>query len=412
MKILFITDNFPPETAPPASRTYEHIREWNRMGHKVTVITSFPNFPFGKIYKGYKNKLWEVENMKGIKVIRVWTFIAENKGFLLRVIDFLSFMLTSFFAGIFVKKHDLIIGTSPQFFTVCSAWALSKIKSTPWVFELRDIWPESLKAVDISQNNTLIKFFEKIEIFLYKSADLIISVTHSFKESLIQRGIDSKKIHVITNGVDANRFQYIPKDKSLLKEFNLQNKFVVSYIGTHGMAHSIETIVNAARLIEDSGLHNDIIFLLLGSGSEKTTLKKYIEENNINNILMLDPVKRDLISKYWSITDISVVHLRESKLFETVIPSKIFESMAMGKPILLGVKGETKKIIENTSSGIYFEPENSEQLKDLVLKFHEDKNLLSQFTDNALNASKEYNRKKLAENMIEIIQTKIMKNND
>lgn len=404
MKILFLTDNFPPETTPPASRTFEHVKEWTNLGHEVIVITSFPNFPFGKVYDGYKNKLWQVENINGIKVVRVWTFISENKGFLLRVIDFISFMFTSFIAGLFIRRPQIIIGTSPQFFTVCSAWALSKIKSVPWVFELRDIWPESLKAVNLSKNTTLIRLFEKIEIFLYKSADVIISVTHSFKSLLIERGIDGNKIYVVTNGVDITKFKMIEKDQNLLREYNLIDKFVVSYIGTHGMAHSLETIIDAAKELEKKIQYKDIIFVLLGSGSEKKKLESYIKKIGIQNILMINPVKRDEIYRYWSITDLAVVHLKNNDLFKTVIPSKIFESMSMGIPIALGVKGETKKIIEDSKSGIYFEPENSSDLCNLVIRLYEDRYLLNKYKVNALKAVKTYNRANLARDMLKILE--------
>ena len=404
MKILFLTDNFPPETTPPASRSYEHIREWVSLGHEVTVITSFPNFPFGKVYDGYKNKLWQVEDIDGIKVIRVWTFIAENKGFLLRIIDFISFMFSSFLAGLFLSRPQIIIGTSPQFFTVCSSWALAKIKSVPWVFELRDIWPESLKAVDLSKNVLLIRVFEKIEIFLYKSADIIISVTHSFKSALIKRGIDGNKIYVVTNGVDISKFKMINKDQALLSKYDLIDKFVVSYIGTHGMAHSLETIIDAAKELEKKFKYKDIIFVLLGSGSEKKKLESYTKKIGAQNILMLDPVERDQIYRYWSITDLAVVHLKDDDLFKTVIPSKIFESMSMGIPIALGVKGETKKIIEDSKSGIYFEPENSSDLCNLVIRLYEDKYLLKKYKVNASKAAKTYNRENLAKNMLKILE--------
>ena len=194
MHILFLTDNFPPEVNAPASRTFEHCREWVKNGHQVTVITCAPNFPKGKVYKGYKNKLWQSEIIDGIKVIRVWTYITANEGFVKRILDYVSFMVSAIFASIFVKRPNLVIGTSPQFFTACAAYIVSRMKRVPYVFELRDIWPESIKAVGAMGDSVVIRFFEYIEMFLYRKADLIVSVTKSFKKTLIKRGIEEEKI--------------------------------------------------------------------------------------------------------------------------------------------------------------------------------------------------------------------------
>ena len=182
MHILFLTDNFPPEGNAPATRTFEHTREWVKQGHKVTVITCAPNFPEGKVFDGYQNKWLSKERIEGIDVWRVKTYITANEGFLKRTLDFVSFMLSSFLFGLFSKKVDVVVGTSPQFFTVISAWALAKLKRVPFIFELRDIWPASITAVGAMKKSKMISLLEKIEMFLYRQADSIISVTHSFKK--------------------------------------------------------------------------------------------------------------------------------------------------------------------------------------------------------------------------------------
>ena len=209
MHILFLTDNFPPEGNAPSARTFEHAREWVKEGHKVTVITGAPNFPEGQLFKGYKNKWLLKEKMEGIVVWRVKTYITANEKFLKRSLDFVSFMFSSFLFGLFTRKVDVVIGTSPQFFTVISAWALAKLKRVPFVFELRDIWPASITAVGAMKHNWIIDLLEKIEMFLYQQADLIISVTHSFKIELIGRGILANKIKVVLNGVDLKKYKPI-----------------------------------------------------------------------------------------------------------------------------------------------------------------------------------------------------------
>jgi len=187
MHILFLTDNFPPEANAPASRTFEHCREWVKAGHQVTVITCVPNFPKGKVFEGYRNKLWQSEEMDGIRVIRVWSYITANEGFAKRILDYVSYMVTASIAALFVRRVDLIIGTSPQFFTACAAYATSVMKRRPWVFELRDIWPESIRVVSAMKHSRVLDFLERVELFLYRKSTAIVSVTHAFKKNLIDR---------------------------------------------------------------------------------------------------------------------------------------------------------------------------------------------------------------------------------
>ncbi len=398
MKILFITDNFPPEVNAPASRTYEHCKEWVKEGIDVTVLTCFPNFPLGKVYEGYKNKLYQKETIDGIKVIRLWSYITQNKGFLKRSLDFLSFGISSFFAGLFLK-YDVIIATSPQFFTTWSAYGLSKIKRKPWVFELRDLWPESIKAVGASKNEKLLKFLEKIELGLYKDANLIISVTDSFKQNLINRGVNAKKIKIIYNGANLELFKPKPKNEKLLKKLNLEDKFIIGYIGTHGMAHGLDFILKSAKKIKNEKIH----FLFIGNGAEKENLLKLSEQLNLNDVTFLSSVPKKEVPDYLSIIDVSLVNLKKSDLFKTVIPSKIFESCAMEKPILLGVEGESKEIITKYNAGVCYEPENEEEFLKCINKL-QDKALYTQLQKGCKNLAIDFDRKKLAKKMLNYIK--------
>lgn len=201
MRILFLSDNFPPEYNAPANRTYEHCKEWIALGAEVVVITCAPNFPTGIVYPGFKNKLYQREELNGIKVIRVWSYITANSGIFKRTLDFLSFSFTSFIVGLFIKC-DIIIATSPQFFTAVSGCALGLFRMKPWVMEVRDIWPESIKAVEAVDSKWVISFLEKIELLLYKYASKIIVVTDSFKDNLTSRGVSPEKIFVTKNGAD------------------------------------------------------------------------------------------------------------------------------------------------------------------------------------------------------------------
>lgn len=404
MKILFITDNFPPEINAPATRTYEHCKEWIDKGAEVTVITCAPNFPRGEIYKGYKNKFYQKEIIDQIEVIRVWSYVSSNKGFAKRVLDYFSFACTSFVVGLF-QKFDIVIATSPQFFTTWSASALSFFKQKPWIFELRDLWPESIESIGAIKHKKIINILEKIELFLYRDANSVIPVTDAFKKNLILRGINSTKIKVITNGSNLELFQEQEKDSTLLKELGLTDKFVVGYIGTHGLAHSLDFIIQSISNIKDDSIH----FLFVGDGAEKEKIMKLANELKLDNITFLAPIKKELVPKYLSIIDVSLAPLKKSDTFKSVIPSKIFEAAAMKKPTLLGVEGQAQEIIERFNAGICFEPENQNDFIEKLMLLR-DENFYRSLQMGAVRLSKSFDRKKLALQMLEIIQDTIQPN--
>ena len=403
MHILFLTDNFPPEGNAPATRTFEHAREWVDKGHKVTVITCAPNFPEGKVFEGYKNKWLSKQKIEGINVWRVKTYISANEGFIKRTIDFISFMLSSLFFGLFTRKIDVVIGTSPQFFTVISAWALAKFKRVPFVFELRDIWPASITAVGAMKGSWVIKALEKLELFLYLQADLIISVTNSFKAELQNRGVSADKIKVVLNGVDLSKYKPLPeKDKAFSEEFQLQGKFVAGYVGTHGLAHALDSIIEAAELLK---AEDDIRIVFAGGGADRARLEKLVEARDLSNVVMIPRQPKENMQKIWSLCDVSLVSLKDTPLFSTVIPSKIFESMAMSLPIIISVpEGESTQIIRTQKAGLVIPPENSNSLSEATLNIKKDKNLYRDLADNSRLAASKFNRETLAIEMLSHIK--------
>jgi glycosyltransferase involved in cell wall biosynthesis len=400
MKILFITDNFPPETNPPATRTMKHIKEWQKNKDvKITVITCFPNYPKGKIFEGYKNKLYQKEMIEKITVIRVWSFMAKNTGFLKRIIDHLSFAIMAFFIGIF-QKFDIIVATSPQFFTTWTAFLLSKIKRKNWIFELRDIWPESIYTLGAIKNKYVISILEKIELALYKDAKVVIPVTHSFKNNLIKRNIDPKKITVITNGVDRNIYKPLNKNLKLQNELNLNGKFVVGYFGTHGLAHGLDFIIKSSKKINSDKIH----FLFVGDGSEKNSLIRLADKYNISNISFVDSVSENKIIEYISLSDISLINLKKNDTFKSVIPSKMFNVASMQKPILLGVDGEARSILEKYSAGVFFEPENEKMFIKKLLDLKNNIDLYNHSIQGCNKMATDYDFKDLASKMLSIIK--------
>lgn len=398
LRILFFTDNFPPESNAPANRTYEHCVEWVKNGAEVTVITCNPNFPKGKLFPGYKNTIYQKEMMDGIKVIRVWTYITPNRGTVKRILDYLSFALMSFLASLF-HKTDIIIATSPQLFTALGGYLSALVKGKPWIMEVRDLWPESIKALDAINNNTILNQLEKLVFFLYRKASLIVVVTDSFRKRIKEEGIDEKKIVVVKNGVNLNRYYELPKNEDLLKKHNLNGKFVVGYIGTHGMAHNLTFILDCASELKGDDIH----FLFIGDGAYKRRLIRQKKEMGLKNVTMLDAISGAEVPNYISITDVSLVPLKKSDTFKTVIPSKIFENAAMGKPILLGVEGESKDIIEAYQAGICFDPENKIEFLSKLKAIKEDTTLYQKCRKGGFKLSQDYNRTHLARSMLTII---------
>ena len=400
MRILFLTDNFPPETNAPAVRTYEHCLKWINMGYKVTVITCFPNFPKGKVFEGYSNKLYQKENIDGIRVIRVWSYITANNGFVKRIIDYVSYAVSSFLFGLFVKT-DLIIATSPQFFTAISGMMLSIFKRIPWVMEVRDLWPDSIAAVgSMNKSSRPFKVLKKIEHHLYLSASKIVVVTNSFKKYIIkEHQIKPEKVGIFKNGVITNNLKK-PKSNdvmSLKESLGLKNKIVVSYLGTHGLAHGLKFILESISKISNPDLH----FLFIGDGAEKKNLIKYSKNLDSKNFTFLESVTKSEIPLHIEMSDYSLVNLKKSDEFKNVIPSKIFENIAMYKPILLGVEGESEKLIDDYEVGVCFEPENKESFLNALYDIQ--KLDRESFKVNCNKMLADFDRNNIAENLIKFI---------
>jgi len=399
MHILFLTDNFPPEGNAPASRTYEHAREWVKLGHEVTIITGAPNFPEGKVYEGYKNDWYSKELLDGIEVRRVKTYITANEGFVKRILDFVSFMVSGFIAGLFVKKPDVIIGTSPQFFTAVGAWALAAVRFKPFVFELRDIWPASIITVGAMKKGFIIKLLERLEIFLYKRASLIISVTESFKVELMERGVEGDKIKVVLNGVDLNHYKpFSGKDLKMSTEYDLQDKFVVGYVGTHGMAQGLESVVLAAEQLKE---HDDIVFIFVGGGAERQKVEQLVADKKLNNVRLIGKQPKENMPAIWSLCDLSLVPLIDQPLFKTVIPSKIFECMGMGLPVLMSApEGEATGIVSKTNAGYLVEPESPDKLVGEILNIKNNPREYEDKVKSCLGSANDYSRANQAVRML------------
>jgi len=365
VNILFLTDNFPPETNAPATRTHEHARNWVSAGHQVTVLTNVPNFPTGRVFPGYRNKLWQREVMDGIRVVRVWTYVTANEGFLGRSLDYFSFGVTGLIGGLFLPAPHLIVATSPQIFTALGGCILAWLKRRPFVFELRDLWPDSIVTVGAMREGPLLRMLRRLEYWLYHRSAKIVSVTNAFKRILVTNGIPQGKIVVIRNGVDLEAFVPGPKPVELARRLGLEGKFVAAYVGTIGMAHGLDALLSAAERLQD---RRDLAFVLVGAGAERIRLEEDAKRRGLGNVIFVGPVDKQEVKEYWRLCDVALVLLKDASLFLHVIPSKIFEAMGTGRPIILGVRGESLELLQEAGAGIAISPENPQALAEAITK--------------------------------------------
>ncbi len=403
MKILFLSHYFPPEVNAPATRISEHCRQWVKDGHEVTVVTCAPNHPKGKVYPGFSNKLFQQENYHGIQVIRVWTYITGNKGLVRRTCSYASYMLSVIFMAFFLPKTEVLISTSPEFFNGLSGYFVSRIKRCPWILEIRDLWPESIVAVGAIKNKAIINLLRSVEMFAYRTADRIVPVTNAFEQYMIKKCIEPQKIHVIPHGVDLQFFNVAHGENALEKSLGLKGKFVAAYLGTHGMAHHLETILYAAKELQS---FHDIVFLMAGDGAEKDYLLKLKTKLNVTNVIMLDQQPKEQMPYLWQLTNVSLVLLKKTDLFKTVMPTKIFESFAMRTPIILGVEGESQELVEAANGGICIEPENSHELAQKVLELYKNPDLTKELGENGRQyVEQHHDRMQLAKQFEEVLES-------
>ena len=312
--------------------------------------------------------------MDGIEVIRVWTFLAPNKGTFLRIVNYLSYMVSGIVVGIFKKKPDIMIATSPQFFCGWAGIIAGRLKNVPLLLEIRDIWPESIIAVGAIKNVTVIRFIEWWEKKMYRLARHIIAVGEGYKQQLLGKGVSSQRISVVMNGVDKSMFFPRPADTKLKSQLRLTDKFVCSYVGTIGLAGGLEVVLRAALILEEMK-RDDIVFLLVGSGAMRDDLEAEQKRIGLSNVIFTGQLEKSEMPAILSISDAVLVHLTKTDLFLTVMPSKIFEAAGMARPIICGVAGYAAELVKKAGGGICIEPENPGELVDAIdfLVDHPDK---------------------------------------
>jgi glycosyltransferase involved in cell wall biosynthesis len=380
MRILFFTHYFHPEGNAPATRVTELTRRWVAAGHDVTVVTGVPNVPDGVVYEGYANRLLQRERHEGVDVVRVWTWLAPNKGTLRRILNFVSYMATATLAGLFLRRPDVVIATSPQFFCGWAGVLVSRARRLPFVLEVRDLWPESIEAVGAMRNPRLLRFLEWLERRMYAAATRVVTVGDGYRRKLVARGVAPERIDVIPNGVDLEAFLAGADGTKVRERYGLRDRYVCAYLGTIGMGCGLEVVLRAARVLRESG-RDDVRFLLVGDGAVREELEARARAEGLSAVIFTGRQPKASMPEFLAATDACLVHLTRTELFKTVMPSKIFEAAAMRKPIVLGVEGYAAELVTDAGAGLCMEPENAGELLAAVERLAADPALARRLGD-------------------------------
>ncbi|MCR3955129.1 MAG: glycosyltransferase family 4 protein [Gudongella sp.] len=402
MKIVVICHYFPPEIGAPSARLYEMSKRWVELGNEVHVVTCFPNHPTGIIPDEYKGLKYKLENMDGIHVHRNYVYATPNKGFIKKTLGHISFMFSSVFYSMKkIDKPDVIITSSPTFFSIFSGYWYSLRKRADFILEIRDLWPAAMIELGVMKEGFITRVLEKMELFFYRKSKKLIMVTQSFKDNVVNRGISGDKVHVITNGVNQDLFYRKEKNQELINKHNLQDKFVISYVGAHGISQNLSTIIEVAKKLRT---YKNIEFVFVGEGAEKDKLKQIVKEEELNNVQFIDAQQKEVIPEYYNSSDLCLIPLKNIELFKTFIPSKMFEIMACGVPIVASLEGEAAQILQDSKAAMVVQPDNPGEIASAIEELLNDKEKYNLMKANGPEfVEKNYSRNKLAEKYLEVI---------
>lgn len=425
MKILYVSQYFPPEMGAPAARAAELAKHWRSSGHEVSVLTGFPNHPTGVVPPEWRPRLrrlmWHERipvntpdagngrsptSEAAFDVFRTWLWPLPNRKAHERMRNYASFCGSAAIRGLTLPRPDVVIATSPQLLVPLAGWWLTFARKLPFVFEVRDLWPESLTAVGLGDENSLLhRSLATLAGFLYEHANLIVVVTPAFREYLIQHWrIPEEKIAVVENGVEADLFSPQPESENsaLRRELRAESKFLVCYVGTMGMAHGLETLLDAAD--ELLRVRPEVLFLLVGEGAEKARIKSLAESRGLTNVRFLDQQPRERIPAFISASNACLVLLKKTDVFKTVIPTKMLEFMSCARPVIVGVDGQARQIVEQAYAGVVIEPENARSLTRAIIQLADSGTLGQDLGRNGREyILKNFSRGKTAQTYIEIL---------
>jgi glycosyltransferase involved in cell wall biosynthesis len=357
VRIAYVCHYFAPEPAAPAARVHELARAWVKAGHDVSVLTTFPNHPLGRIPERYRGRGWATEWLDGIRVLRCWLYAVPNRGVGRRGLDHLSFMVTSVLFGLpRLGPQDVVVVSSPTLFSALSAWLIATLRRVPFVLEIRDLWPEAIVDLGLMRPGPTVRALELLAGFLYRQAATIVVVTEAFAERLAAQGIAPDRLRVIPNGADTRLFSTATDGSATRRALGLEGQFVVAYIGSHGLSHGLGAVLDAAAA------RPDVRVLMVGDGADRARLVAERDRRGLANVVMRPSVAKAEVPGLYAAADVCVVPLRDVPLFEAFVPSKLFEMLAAGRPIIGAVRGEARRILERSGGALLVEPERGDQL--------------------------------------------------
>lgn len=404
MKILFISNFFPPETGAGSTRVEELVRRWNSQGHKVTVLTGYPNYPRYEIYKGYKNRLMSHEKWNGLDVIRTYTFVPRKATIIQRLFGQVMFMMCSIIGGLFAIRPDIIVASSPPFSVGFTALIIGILRRRPFIFDVRDPYPDVPIELGVITNPALIIILRKIERMFYNSATAVVTVTQGFKDILVRNGCRSDKCQVVPNGVNVDFFRKVPSldRQSILLKFGLQDKLNVVYTGTLGRVHNLKIMIEAGYRLKEE---EEIRFVIAGEGAKRQEVEKMIAELELKNFVIMNSIPKDDVRELLSVADIGFQALEDIDYIAGAHAVKIFEYMAMELPVIFSGKGESKMLIENADCGICCGQNDVEGVINAINTLKENPDLRKRYGMNGrLYVERNFDRGMLAESFLSIIK--------
>ncbi len=399
MRILFLTQFYPPETGAAQNRLADLVRCLAWSSHEVIVLTALPNYPRGEIFEAYRRRIFMEESANNVRILRTWLFTTKRKGFAPRIVNYLSFALFAFLIGILkIRRQDFVFVESPPLFLGLSGWLLSRLKRAKFIMNVSDLWPESAIALGMLRNERLVRWARWLEEFLYRRADLITGQTQGILDHIGKR-CPHKPIALMPNGVSAEAI--IPASRMnetrerIRGEFGFNGKFVVGYAGLHGLAQGLETVLDASQLLTQE---REILFVFFGDGPEKLLLSSRVAEQRLENVRFFPPQPTSRMPELLCGMDVALVPLKRHRLFQGAMPSKLFEAMGTGTPVIVSIDGEARSIVEKSQGGIYVEPENPQAMAEAIVRLHENPVLRSSLGENARTyVLRHHNRKEAAD---------------
>ena len=405
MRILFLTQYFPPETGAPSNRLSDLADRLANLGHQVTVLTALPNYPQGVIFDGYRGRLVMTEKRNSIQIIRSWIFATRSKDFVPKLINYFSFAILSCIIGAFAARSpDIVFVESPPLFLAISGYLLARMKHAKFVLNISDLWPESAVALGVLRNARVIRWSVWLERELYRCADLVTGQTQGIMDGVRNRWPRAPRA-LLTNGVSPEFLLKVEAARSSRSKFRralgFDNKLIVAYTGVHGFSQRLETILQAAELLSS---YENIQFVFWGDGPEKPGLEATAAAKSLSNVRFLPSQPSSRMPEILTSVDVSIVPLARTELFKGALPSKLFEALGAGVPVIAAVEGEAKALVEASGGGVVIEPENAEKMVEAIVRLFLDPGLRQRLSAAGRNyVVTHYNRKTIAERFENIL---------